>query len=303
MSKENRKKLKKRTIALITAAAFIGVLLLTFLGFYIAFVVSDARSHTWTPDCEKMSDAKLKEIYDREELGPDDYKLLFEQTGLTKVGIDRARERANGWSRVKTIHDEYFTERTVDKQFYAPLVCNDRTDRNAREIYLEKGDIVVSSSTHFAGFRIGHAAIVTNTAGRIFEATQVGQKSDFNSFDTITDRINFMVLRVKPEHFGGGDGSYKENLSRVTEYITGELKDAKYSVFTGVFTNKDKINYTMCSHIIWYGFRHFDDGNGGKLALDLDPNGGALVMPKDLSLSPYLELVQTFGFDPDKMYE
>ena len=77
-------------------------------------------------------------------------------------------------------------------------------------------------------------------------------------------------------------------------------------MFTGVFTKKDSMTATSCSHLIWYGFKHFDDGKPEgekKYSLDLDSNGRLLVTPKNISESPYVELVQTFGFNPAKMYE
>ena len=300
-AKKSRKKLKKRTIALIVAGAFIGVLLLTFASFYIAYAVADANAVTWTPDYPQLPDEELMAIYSKKELSDDDYEILYRQTGLTKIGIDRARESSLGAQRVLGIQKEYFKERTTVHDVYAPLVCNDKIDSSAMTGFLKRGDIIVSSSTHFAGWRIGHSAIVTDPT-HIFEATQVGSASRKSSITTITNRINFMVFRIKPEYFGGADGEYENNLDRVTSYIENDLKDAKYSVFTGVFTNKNKCEVTMCSHLLWYGFLHFDDGNNAKYALDLDPNGGLLVMPKDISKSPYVELVQVFGFDPQKLY-
>lgn len=300
--KRRRRKLRKRTIALIVAGCFLGVILLTFGGFYIAYGVTDAKGKTWLPDYERMPKEQLTELYNKPALSDEDYAAFYAQTGLTKVGVDRARERTDGFSRILLLQENYFEERETIRDVYAPLICNDRTNSPAATIFLERGDIIISSSTHFAGWRIGHAAIVTDPA-HIFEATQVGSASRESNINSITDRINFMVLRIKPEYFGGDDGSYRSNLDRVTSYIQDDLKDAPYSVFTGIFTDKNKCKATMCSHLLWYGFMHFDDENGAKYALDLDPNGGALVMPKDISRSPYVELVQTFGFDPEKLYE
>ena len=36
---------------------------------------------------------------------------------------------------------------------------------------------------------------------------------------------------------------------------------------------------------------------------DLDPTGGPLVTPDDIANSPYLEVVQIYGFDPDKLWK
>lgn len=305
---KGRKKLSKRIIALICAGAFILALGVTLLGFYIGYFMCDAAAYVWRPDYEQLSEKQLKEIYDKDKLTDGDYEVLFKQTGLTKIGIQRAKQKSNGWETVKKIQEVYFAEHTPDPDEYFPLVCTDyMKDDVARLIYLEQGDILIGSSTHFSGFRIGHAAIVTNSSGVIYQSNQVGVSNGFSTAaNMFANRTNFMVLRIKPEYFsesGTDDESYRQNLARVTEYISTQFDDVSYSVFTGVFTKKDSMKNTSCAHLLWYGFKHFDDENGGRFNLDLDSNGRLLVMPKNISESPYVELVQTFGFNPDKMYE
>lgn len=303
------KQLSKRIKALIAAAAFVAVLGFTLLGFYIGFWVLHGRLRTWVPDYDILSTEALKAIYDKENLSDDDYQILFKQTGLTKIGIDRAKTQKYGWNKVLSIQHSYFTERGIARYDYAPLVCTEYMDGNpATMIYLERGDIIISSATHFAGFKIGHSAIVTDgITGQIYQSNQVGVANGFDKAnDMFANRINFMVVRIKPEYFsenGVDDESYRQNLDRVAEYISTQFEDVPYSVFTSVFTKKDSIKTTSCSHLLWYGFMHFDDENGGRFNLDLDSNGKVLVMPKNISESPYVELVQTFGFDPDKMYD
>ena len=77
--------------------------------------------------------------------------------------------------------------------------------------------------------------------------------------------------------------------------FTGRRKGIPYSAFAGIFTAKDSIQKTQCAHLVWYAYRQF--------GLDLDGNGGALVLPFDLANSSQMELVQVFGFDPDRLWE
>lgn len=305
---DKAKKISKKLIALIVAAVILSVLGLTVLGFFIGFWVADSSAYIWTPDYAMMSESELREIYEKPELDDGDYDVLFAQTGLTKLGIDRARAESGGWLKVSRIHKSYFAKREVNQELYAPLVCTDYMEGDkAVFCHLERGDIIISSSTHFSGFRIGHSAIVTNSSGRIYQSNQVGISNGYSTVDSMfADRINFMVLRINPEYFsdsGADDAQYRDNLDRVTQYIETSFNDVPYSVFTGVFTKKDSMQGTSCSHLLWYGFKHFDDDNGGRFNLDLDSNGRLLVLPKNISQSPYVELVQTFGFDPEKMYE
>ena len=306
---KNRKRISKKILALIIAGVFILILGFTILGFFIGFWVSDATVYVWTPSYEKISDTELKILYENAATD-EEFQILFEQTGLTKIGIERARAQKYGWSRVKTIHDVYFTPHEAKNGYFAPLICTDYIEDCSQEIYLEKGDILITSSTHFAGFRIGHSAIVVEPNSYDYSLWQSSQIGEQNGSASITDcflsRVNFMIVRVKPEFFGAEnpyDSAYTEAMDDVVEYITNDLKDSVYSPVTGVFTRKNACNYTSCAHLLWYGFKHFDDRNGGKRNIDLDPNGGLLVVPKDISRSPYVELVQTFGFNPEKMYE
>lgn len=302
------KRLSKRIIALIVAGGIIALLGLTALGFFIGFWHVDATTYIWRPDYEMMPEDELKAIYEKDELTEEDYEILFEQTGLTKVGIDRAKSYAGGWTKVKNVYLSYFKERSVMHGYYAPLICTDYIEGdNTVAGYLETGDIIISSSTHFSGFKIGHCAIVTDSNGKIYQSNQVGTANGYGTFNnTFSNRVNFMVLRIKPEYFsssGQADEEYFDNLARAARYIETQFTDVPYSVFTGVFTKKDGMKATTCSHLVWYGFKHFDDENGGTYNIDLDSNGRLLAMPKDITLSPYVELVQTFGFDPEKLYE
>ena len=305
---ENRKRISKKLLAVIIAGVFIAILGFTLLGFYIAFRVCDANAYVWTPGYEMLSDKELENLYETASTD-EEFQILFEQTGLTKIGIERARKNKSGSNRIKEIRDSYFTPREVNNGYYAPFICTDFIDVCGVPIYLERGDILITSSTHFAGFRIGHSGIVAdpNSKEPVFQASQIGVQNGYSTVDEcITCRINFMVVRIKPEVFGADsaeDEAYLNAVGDAVNYITNDLKDAKYTPVAGIFTRKNAAKYTSCAHLIWYGFLHFDDKNGGQRNIDLDPNGGLLVTPKDISRSPYVELVQTFGFDPDKMYE
>lgn len=302
------KVLKRLIITLISIVSVAAALGIAVLGFFVAYWVTDATAYTWTPTYEKLSDEELQALYENAQTD-EEFDKLFEQTGLTKIGIERARQRQSGWERVKQIRDSYFMPRTVRCSPYAPLICTDHIDDHSTEIFLEKGDILITSSTHFSSFRIGHSGIVADPQSSmpIWQATQIGDENGYASVRSgFTNRMNFMVVRIKPQAFNCqsvDDEEYKRAINDVVSFITTDLKDAIYSPFTGVFTPKNDCKYTSCSHLIWYGFMHFDDDNGGARNIDLDCNGRLLATPKNISESEYVELVQTFGFDPDKMYE
>lgn len=305
--REKAKKLSRRAVALLVAGIIIAVLGLTVLGLYIGYWAVDAGTRVWTPSYAMLSESEISAIYGKETLSDGDYETLFAQTGLTRVGIDRARREPSGLKRILDVQKSYFTPRGVRSEAFAPLVCTDYLDGEpATAGYFERGDIIVSSTTHFSGFRMGHAAIITSKSGYLYQSNQVGVKNGYAYFsDMYAVRADFMVFRVKPEYFsasGEEDGEYRDNLDRATSFIETAFGDVPYNIATGVFTKKNSMSGTTCAHMLWYGFLHFDDANGGTYNLDLDSNGRLLVLPKDISRSPYLELVQIFGFDPAVLY-
>ena len=285
-NKEKAKKLSKRVIALIIAGAIIGSILLCALGFEIAFLVADTIE-VWSPDYEKTD---LTEILSKETLTDEDYEILYSQTGLTKVGIDRALMRGEtGKKRIKDIQDEYFNDYTVENDLFAPYVCTDRLadGKSMLNTYLEKGDIIVTSSTHISGFRIGHSGIVTNAdLGRVMQAMAYGTPTFEGRIGDFTSRVNFMILSVKC------DGEIK---SKAADFARESYRGVPYSGFIGVFTKKETTEKTQCAHLVWQAYREF--------GVDLDYNGGMLITPKDLANSPDVELVQVFGFDPVKLWK
>ena len=58
--------------------------------------------------------------------------------------------------------------------------------------------------------------------------------------------------------------------------------------------NEDSFTRTQCAHLVWYAYRHF--------GVDLDSNGGLVVTPPEMANSPYVEVVQIYGFDPVKLW-
>ena len=281
------KKLSKKIIAIIIAACIIAVLLITCLGLQIAFMQAD-KIQCWRPNYEKLSSEEIYAILDKEVLDYNDYAVLYMQTGLTKIGIDRALEYGSaGKSRILAIHDDFFAEHTVINDFFAPFVCQDTIDDKVNYIYLENGDILVSSSTHISGWRAGHAGLVTNANySEVLQASAVGSSSKVGYMYDFATRVNFMILSPKV------DTDIKE---QVVSFALENLVKKPYDPTAGVFSNKKSIDRTQCSHLVWSAYE--------KFGIDLDSNGGLVVTPKDLANSPLVDVVQVFGLDPVKLWK
>lgn len=280
------KKLTKKAIIFIVIGAIIGAILIAALGFHIAFLVADTIE-VWTPSYDK-TDISL--ILEKEELTDEDYGVLYEQTGLTKIGVDRALKKgAAGKQKILEIQDDYFEKYEVLNDLFAPYVCTDRLDggKSVANTYLENGDIIVTSSTHISGVRIGHSGLVTSAQyNRVLQAMAYGTPTFEGKIGDFTTRVNFMILSPKAD---------EETRESVVEYALENFKGVSYSGFIGVFTKKDTMEKTQCAHMIWQSYKHF--------GIDLDYNGGLLIMPRDIANSPEVELVQVFGFDPVKLWK
>lgn len=259
------------------------LLLIVFIFMEVSFRISENNSFVWSPNYEQID---IRSLLSKEELSDEDYKTLYEQTGLTKIGIDRTLEHGElGRSRVLTIQKNYFKEHTFYSTEFGIWMCTDYIKEYVRNTYLEDGDIIVTASTHLGSIRIGHAALVVDGENEeILEAAAYGETSSIATVDGFNNRINFLVLRPKAS---------KELKNEVVNYAKNSLVDIPYSAFSSSFT--DSIRKTQCAHIVWYAYHKFD--------FELLKNDKLIVLPYDLASSEEVEVVQTFGFDPNVLWD
>lgn len=278
------KKLPKTVKAAAIAALILSILTLILASGQIAYEAADSFE-CWRPNYAMEN---ISPLLEKEALTDGDYSLLYRQTGLTKIGVDRALAKgAAGKTRVLQIQKDYFAKHTVQHFRFAPYICtcNLGTD-NISTVYLETGDILVTSSTQLFGWRMGHAGLVINGAGeQILQAQAVGMASLIGDISDFSNRITFMILSPKAD---------KQTKNDVAEYARKNLVGLSYDILRGVFSTKNSVDTTQCAHIAWYAYKQF--------GVDIDPDGG-LITPRGLANSPAMELVQVFGFDPVKLWK
>lgn len=276
-----KKKLSKTLKAVIVCSSVVVFLLSVLLGLYIGMWATEMDG--WTPDYDMVN---ISPVLEKEELSDEDYELLYRQTGLTRIGVDRMLERGTvGKSKMLEIQKNFFAEHEEVKFRYF-ILCQEHISSRVSHVYLENGDIIMTSSTHISGFRLGHSALVVNEAlNRTLEANSYGEKSAYGTSSLFTGRINFLVYSPKVD---------KETKEKVVEYATENLLGIDYDAFVGILSKKDRTDKTQCAHLIWEAYNHF--------GIDLDSNGGGLVKPRDMANSPHMELVQVFGMDIDKLW-
>ena len=229
----------------------------------------------------------ISAVLEKVNLTKEDYSFLYEQTGLTEIGIQRALNRGEaGKKRILKIQEEFFTEYKVKNSEFDPFMCTDYIDRYTTNIYLEDGDIIVSASTHLSCMRIGHAGLVTDgDNNEVLQAVAYGEPSEIGFMTDFTDRVNYMVLRPK----------FSEEVRKsVAEYAEKNLCGIKYSAFVGSF-NKKSAKKTQCAHIVWFAY--------AKCGYNLLKKNTTLVLPYDLANSDMVEVVQVSGFNPYTLWE
>lgn len=278
---KKRGRAKRLLIALLTLLFFVG----GALGVLQLGAVYAERSWIhWRPDYAKVD---LLPILDKTELTEENYQTIYRQTGLTRLGVDGLLEKS-GKDRILAMQEYYFKDHELIINNFNPFTYSEKIDDRAPMAILEDGDVLVTASTRVSWWRYGHAAIVVDGAnGIIAESIAPGSVSDTDSADTFANLANFMILRPKAD---------AETKAAVTGYIRENLLGLPYQMTTGIFTKKypDVLKTSQCAHLVWYAYKRF--------GIDLDSNGGAVVKPQDIANSEYVEVVQTFGFDPDTLW-
>lgn len=232
-------------------------------------------------------------VLGKTEWTDEDYEYLYHQTGLGKAALDELKISPDD---ILNFQDAFWSEPEFEHDMAAVTTPRDKIVGEMLPIVpLKEGDVLISSSTHTFGWRNGHAAIVVNGEdGRTLESMALGKPSVYGTVKWFQESSNFMVLRLKEEYRSEIDPA------EVAADAVKKLKGIDYSIFVGFLSPKDQcengrqITVTHCSHIVWQAYKNF--------GLDIDPNGGALVTAQDISHSPYFEVVQVNGFDPDKLW-
>ena len=255
-------------------------------GLQLSVVYAEDSWVNWYADYEKID---IEEILFKKNKTEEDYAVLYAQTGLTKLGVDGLVERGQ-YRKILEIQDFYLKEQTVECSSFFPYTYLEKlTGYSGTLCALEDGDIIISATTHSFFLRVGHAVIVVDgDLGLVAEALCPGSVSELVGSSTMTGLANYMVLRPT--------GIPVEIRKQVAEYVKKEMVGLPYDATIGLFSKKfpEKIENTQCAHLAWYGYK--------KFGYDIDGNGGLIVQPRDFFKSEYFEVVQIFGFDPEKLW-
>lgn len=290
--RNNRRNFVKNRIFYKICRVITVVLAVLIVFFSVDFILSEITDK-WAYEDAKGDDTKwvqiTKKIDNNIQLTDSDYAEIFAQSGLGKPAVDKllSEERPD---RI----DEYRNYYLQDKEFYCyrkgVFACHEHiTDVDGKEIYnpyfadLQNGDIVLTLSIHSLGWRHGHATIITDAQnGKGVQAVMVGEKSNSSSTWSWTKYPLVAVLRPK---------NVDENVrNQAGQYAEDNLKGLYYSLLGGVFSGRNPekpLKTTQCAHLVWYAYL--------TCGVDIAPESGRIITPKDFLKSDNLEIVQVYG--------
>lgn len=214
-------------------------------------------------------------------------QTLFQQTGLGPAGL-RAVWGQEGAQGLLAFQRQLFAPTAWQCGYGTLLTRQDLLSDPVRLVPLQDGDILVTPASHCLGWRNGHAALVVDAQKGL--TLECGPQGPFTGFASAWgDRASFLVLRL-----AGASGEVR---ARIAHEAGDMLAGACYSPTVGLFSPKlprGQITATQCAHLVWAAF--------ACQGYDLDANGGWLVTPRDIALSPLLEVVQVYGLPPGRRW-
>lgn len=283
----------KRKIGKGICIAGASLLALALLWLYLQHVFPH-RHQPFSPDYAKV---ELSPILAQETLSEDDYKTLFAQTGLAPMAIDELRAKGGqGMEQILETQQGFFEPPNDGSCSLLGITTREHRflDEKGGLLYavplapLMEGDILVSFSTHTAGWSHGHAGIVVDpdpTRPVTVESVVLGSLSDRMDTNHWRSYTTVMVLRPKAD-----EETRRQAAQVALEYLDG----IPYSLVSGAFGDKfqrlDGPHNAHCGYLPWYAWM--------AAGIDLDGDGGRIVAPEDFAMSDQVDIVQVFGLDP-----
>lgn len=251
----------------------------------------NADKHIYeAPDYYK---ADLRELLSHKELSQEDYTFLFWQTGLPEKTLKKMIAEGKE-EMIYRIQDRFFVKSVPVCAKNSVISWEEWNAEEEDKIIfadLEDGDILITPCSHTFGWRNGHAAIVVDAKeGETLESVVLGTKSSLQYLDKWEMYPCVMVFRLK--------GVSEEIRAQIAQSAKENLCGIDYGLEMGFLFpayGTEMTAKTHCAHLVWYAYRSF--------GYDLDSDGGRIVTPKDISKSPFLELVQVVGADPEKLWK
>lgn len=236
-------------------------------------------------------------------------ELLAGQTGLCETTVLQMLEENRGAELIR-LQEIYFAPAETESLQTTPLTVSEwlvGADGNICKgmplVDIRNGDILITKNSRFLGWRNGHVGLVVDAEkGLVLEALTIGSPSKLCKISKWEKYPSFQVLRLR-EEYAWEDGATQvpgvETAEtdwlpeQIADYASENLVDIPYHLLADVLKSPkaDELAVptgTHCAHLVWYAYKQF--------GIDLDSDGGIIVTPEDIRNSPYLEVVQSYGY-------
>jgi len=266
--------------------------------------------YNWTLEAvETTHTAPLVEKHDiyawvkSHKLSKPQLHIVAEQTGVRESVV--AQLLAEGkWQQLLELQGAYFAAVQTENVSSSIVTISEyvvdeqgRYTDGTQFADIQEGDILITKNSRFLGWRNGHAGLVVDAQkGLVLEAIMLGMDTKLCNIEKWLGYPSFQVLRVKEE--------LEVPVEQVVEYASEHLVGVPYQLLAGVRgrilgsngmtvvesegAEVSVVKGTQCAHLVWYAYM--------QVGLDLDSDGGLLVTPTDIRKSPYLEIVQSYGY-------
>lgn len=272
------------------------------LGIALAFaalwcLLQGPFAHRLQPFVPQYDRVDLSPILAQDALSQADYETLYAQTGLGPAAVDDLLAQGPaGAQQILDTQQAFFVPPAESSCSLLGVTTREHRflDEDGQLVYaaplapLKEGDIIISLSTHTAGWTHGHAGLVVDADPDrpvTLESVVLGSLSDTMTANHWRGYTTMMILRPKADD---------ETRRQVAQLALEKLLGVPYSLVSGVFGDKfqplDGPHSAHCGYLPWYAWM--------AVGLDLDGDGGRIVAPADLAMSGQVEVVQIYGFDP-----
>lgn len=240
----------------------------------------------YTPQVKPIS---LKPILTKPELTTYDYGLLYKQTGLTPIAIREMKELPHFEERLLRFQKNFLRPVRVKYLHFPAFNLEERISNKEGEIIdgfelapYHNGDIFFTTCVHTLGWRHGHIGLVIDDKnGKTLEALRPGVPSAIEDVNKWRKYPTFKMLR--PQNISPAI------LTQMVNYASYNLNKLPYHILAAKDQPLPPQN-TYCSLLIWQIFL--------SIGINLNEQGGYFVTPQEIASSPYLQLVQIYGYAP-----
>lgn len=288
-----------KRISSVVAVLAITMLLFLYNWNHEAVVTTHTR-----PNIEKIN---IYTWVKQRKLAEPQLHMLAHQTGVNEQVAEVMLEKGH-WQQLLELQGAYFASVSVESVQSTPVtiseyLVDEEGDyvKGSRLVDVQDGDILITKNSRFLGWRNGHAGLVVDAeAGLVLEAIMLGLDTKLCSLEKWEGYPSFQVLRLKEDV----DASWRRQAAAA--YASEHLIDIPYQLLAGVrdrlfsaenvmadVAEQDAmvvtgLKGTQCAHLVWYAYK--------QVGIDLDSDGGLFVTPADIQGSPYLEVVQSYGY-------